>query len=806
MAQVSYGTITITDIPSSGSTNQHFWFNPTQQGTLLAGAYVTDTDIDTFKVNKSGGYVLIKSNGVEFGKGNYKSIELIAGTQNDSLNFYEPNSNIIDASLTSGGLVLSKGGIEAGIKDSSDYIYINSNDDATNHTLSINNSENKSDWRIVAGDKFGVDKAGNLYTSGAYITDISASNISAGTLSADRIGAGTITADKLDATDINASNSLSIGALSSDAQNSVLNSKIYENAGYRYKKDIVIYGESNKYYPVYFNNNQDEYNQNIPHKILITRAYSEQAPDDWNNSTYKGGLTLSIKWNYGGWGGATYKAEILDFNEMYSTMVGDVIVGTGSGMLATVYLRGGGTTGALYHISSDIKIDSERYGSTFPLIGITAGATIMQTGSYSWTVVSALTTPNTIHINSLIAENTAGSYITYINATDGIKVHNSNDSSNYLQLNSTAISLYKGGTERMKLDANNLRLGDSTNYANVNSNGLQVYKGTQVASFGNTSQIGPDNNYHIIINGNGMQFLPAAGGYGGASFTSIQQGMNINVLGENKPTLPTSSSILRIQNWIMRMYCEDNISSGRHSASIENTSFSTNMEINIGVGQTYNDSGGTSASIRLSHSKTKALNAFDKGELTIGQYKSYGFQVKVLTDINIQSYNSPKDDGSGIYGSSYLYFSDYKRAKSTQTSYGSAGVYYDSNRVSNGLSGYFLGLSSSGSSKRYKHDINLLIDSSIDPHNLYKVEVVQFFYNDDYVDKNDLRYGIPLPGFIAEDLYKAYPVAIDFNEKGEIETWNERYIIPPMLKLIQEQHQEIEQLKKDIIDLKRRVK
>ena len=73
MAQVSYGTITITDIPSSGSTNQHFWFNPTQQGTLLAGAYVTDTDIDTFKVNKSGGYVLIKSNGVEFGKGNYKS-------------------------------------------------------------------------------------------------------------------------------------------------------------------------------------------------------------------------------------------------------------------------------------------------------------------------------------------------------------------------------------------------------------------------------------------------------------------------------------------------------------------------------------------------------------------------------------------------------------------------------------------------------------------------------------------------------------------------------------------------------------
>ena len=661
---------------------------------------------------------------------------------------------------------MSKGGVEAGTKDSSDYIYVNSNDDAINHTLSINNSGNKSDWRIVAGDKFGVDKAGNLYTSGAYITDISASNISAGTLSADRIGAGTITADKLDATDINASNSLSIGALSSDAQNSVLNSKIYENAGYRYAKDIIIYGESNKYYPIYFNNNQDEYNQNVPHEILITRTYAEQAPDDWNTSTHKGGLTLNIKWNYGGWGGATYKAEILAFNEMYSTMVGDVVVGTGSGMLSAVYLRGGGSTGALYHIASDIKIDSTRYGSSFPLIGTTAGATIMQTGSYSWTVPSALTTPNTTHIDSLIAENTASSYITYINATDGIKIHNSSD---------------------------------TTNYARVNSDGLQVYKSdTQVASFGNSAQIGPDDNYHIIINNNGMQFLPAVGGQGGGEFITAQQGIRIKVSGTNKPVYPNTLGSLGLQNWSTSLNCYDY--ENNMSVTIGETQNSNNAFLSLSV-----NASSMVAGITLEIDKNKAWNAFDRGTIRIGD-GNYGRQIHMATDVNIGGQNSDYDDGTGIFGSSYLYFARVKATKSTSSSYNAAYFFSDTIRSNNDLSSFYLGTLINSSSKRYKHNVNLLKDQTIDAHNLYNAEVVQFFYNDEYIDKKDCRYGIPLPGFIAEDLYEIYPVAVDINENGEPETWNERYIIPPMLKLIQEQHQEIQELRSEIVELKRRIK
>lgn len=148
----------------SRATQQHFWFNSTTSGSIEAGAYITDTPIDTFKSGKNGGYLLARSDGVELGRGTNKFMTLSA----TALNFYRPGTNTIDATLTSKGLVLSKGGIEAGAKNTTNYIYIYSDDDATNHKLTINSHE-ASDWRIVAGKNFGVDKAGNLYASGANI-------------------------------------------------------------------------------------------------------------------------------------------------------------------------------------------------------------------------------------------------------------------------------------------------------------------------------------------------------------------------------------------------------------------------------------------------------------------------------------------------------------------------------------------------------------------------------------------------------------------------------------------------------------
>ena len=179
------------------------------------------------------------------------------------------------------------------------------------------------------------------------------------------------------------------------------------NYGFQYHKDIVVFGESDKYYPVYFANIAS---QTVTHEVMIMRNYSEQAPDDWNTSTHKGSLNLRIKWNFGGWGGATYKAEITVFSEMYSTILGDVVVGTDGGMFSIVFLRGGGMVGALYHVYSEVPLSRNSYmqnagvvgENDVPYVGLTEGTVYAKSGeTYQWAVRAPLTAPNTTHINQL---------------------------------------------------------------------------------------------------------------------------------------------------------------------------------------------------------------------------------------------------------------------------------------------------------------------------------------------------------------------------------------------------------------------
>lgn len=97
------------------------------------------------------------------------------------------------------------------------------------------------------------------------------------------------------------------------------------------------------------------------------------------------------------------------------------------------------------------------------------------------------------------------------------------------------------------------------------------------------------------------------------------------------------------------------------------------------------------------------------------------------------------------------------------------------------------------SSRRYKKGITDINTESLNPQNLYGVRVVQFKYKKDYLAEDDIRYDTYIPGFIAEELEEAYPIAVDY-ENGQAEDWNARYIIPGMLKLIQEQNDRIAKL------------
>lgn len=127
------------------------------------------------------------------------------------------------------------------------------------------------------------------------------------------------------------------------------------NYGYRYYKKIIINGESGKYYPVVFKGGE----QTVQRDILIRRSYEEQAPTDWDNksTTHKGGLILLIKTNFGNWGGIAYSWDIYELSETYSRMFAGA-ANCGNGCMFAVFLRGGGTTGAVYHLYSDQPIES----------------------------------------------------------------------------------------------------------------------------------------------------------------------------------------------------------------------------------------------------------------------------------------------------------------------------------------------------------------------------------------------------------------------------------------------------------------
>ena len=92
---------------------------------------------------------------------------------NSALNFYGSSTSTPDATLTSTGLVLSKGGIVAGTKGQSGYIYLSTeNHPVGTNGITINDFEPTSSteqWREVIGTNFGVTNAGTLYASNANI-------------------------------------------------------------------------------------------------------------------------------------------------------------------------------------------------------------------------------------------------------------------------------------------------------------------------------------------------------------------------------------------------------------------------------------------------------------------------------------------------------------------------------------------------------------------------------------------------------------------------------------------------------------
>lgn len=103
----------------------------------------------------------------------------------------------------------------------------------------------------------------------------------------------------------------------------------------------------------------------------------------------------------------------------------------------------------------------------------------------------------------------------------------------------------------------------------------------------------------------------------------------------------------------------------------------------------------------------------------------------------------------------------------------------------------------SSSSNRYKIDIQDIQSENLRPERLYDLPVREFKYKEGYLAKDDSRINTLVPGFIAEEVAEVYPIACEYDGDNP-ENWNIRFIVPAMLKLIQDQKKEIEALKEQI--------
>lgn len=98
----------------------------------------------------------------------------------------------------------------------------------------------------------------------------------------------------------------------------------------------------------------------------------------------------------------------------------------------------------------------------------------------------------------------------------------------------------------------------------------------------------------------------------------------------------------------------------------------------------------------------------------------------------------------------------------------------------------------SSSSKRYKNHVRDMVDADVE--DLYKLPTVFFIYKPGYLEKDS---AVPIPGLYAEDVEQYLPLATRY-QNGLIEDWNERAVIPYLIKAIQLQHEEIEALKRKV--------
>jgi hypothetical protein len=343
------------------------------------------------------------------------------------------------------------------------------------------------------------------------------------------------------------------------------------------------------------------------------------------------------------------------------------------------------------------------------------------------------------------AEQVATNYIT----TDetGIKVHNANDLSNYVHMDYTGVQVYKSGNEVARFGASN----DADNTGVVEfCDGVAVIEGF-------TDSDSQGFHIHTDIEDNEDAILP---------WIEIEAS-------ETSSQLPTSThGMVHVAPGDVSM----------ESLTYDENDNEKHIELHVtdtGAYLTTSETADELASLHINCPETECALS-----LRIGNSgNSYGVWSDQFSKWLI-----------AMMGVTSAAETVYSPAIYEKTTSGGSNV-----RVENSSYGYLKRYVSS--SRRYKKDIDDISEEILDPNRLYDARVVQFRYLDDYLDEGDDRHGKLVDGFIAEELEEVYPICVNYDD-GKPEDWEPKFLIPAMLKLIQDQHKEIEKLKNDISKIK----
>lgn len=104
------------------------------------------------------------------------------------------------------------------------------------------------------------------------------------------------------------------------------------------------------------------------------------------------------------------------------------------------------------------------------------------------------------------------------------------------------------------------------------------------------------------------------------------------------------------------------------------------------------------------------------------------------------------------------------------------------------------------SSLRYKNVQGAVEEADLE--SLYQIKVVWAKYKNEYLDASDERYGKEMPMFLAEDIDRRFPLAVDHDEQGRAENWNYRVMIPCMFAMIKNDHEKISSLQSELENMK----